>query len=691
LYHESPIDINLIKVIDSSSSFELRFASLEKTKVRLSVADSELPSLLEYNKPYNYRGVIFSIIKKSDFNIFSEPLAILYEPSLQTARRIAGALSVSAIGKTSVIQIDLRDDNPIRAKEILDKLVSVFQRQDVELKRIASLNTINFINDRLKEVSSEVDSTESEMMALKKKTLFNDVTATYDYSRLKLIGSEDNIERLLVQNEIIMMLQDYLQKPHSNRAVPVDLGIENSFLISSMRDYNNLLLQIEREKNQLAEPDKNIIINDLRRRANEVKSNILEILGNIKSENDKKISINKEKAKTHLSTLSDLPEIEKRIKYIQTQGAIKKELYLYLLKRKEEIGITSATFVSNYDAIDSASASFIPVEPRVNNIRNFSVLIGLVIPILLIYIIDLFNDKVTLREQIIKRVDLPIAGEVSHVASPASFVFSQSRSLVAEQFRILRSNLKFLFRGDEDAKVILISSTISGEGKSFVSSNLAAGISLADKKVALLLFDLRKLNSSPVIDRLVESTSPKGITNFLIGQVDDFRLLKVNDASYPNLDIYPAGPIPPNPAELLLGTKMKSLFDCLRNEYDFIIVDSAPAGLVSDAFILQEFADITLYIIRQQYTLLKQLDFISDLNETNKLKNLSLVVNDVKMGGRYGYYGYNYGYGYGYAFSYKYGYINSKSKYGGYYLTDEASNIKNGHFSSFLKLIGIKK
>lgn len=681
LYLESPVGMKVLQVKDSSVAFEIRFKKFNESFafIDLSFNKKGLPDKIKYDIPVTYLGITFVLKKRSNFTEFEEPISIQYEPPVQTARKISGALSVGAVGKTSVIQIDIKDDNPFRAKEILDKLVIVFQKQDVEMKRIASLNTIRFINDRLGEVASEVDTSEAQIMSIKKKTLFNDIASTYDYSKARMIMSDDQADKLIVENEVINMLEEYIKNPKNDgRIVPVDLGIESSFLGTYLREYNNLNLTYEKERAQLVTPGNSKILSDIQLRLRELKYNVLEILKNLKQENKRKIDISKAKSKVFMETLVELPELEKKLKNIQTQATIKKELYLYLLKRKEEIGITSATFVSSYEPIDAAAASFTPVEPKTSNIRNFSMLIGLVVPILIIYLIDLFNDKVTLRDQILKKIDLPIAGEVSHVANPEKFVFSQSRSLVAEQFRILRSNLGFLFKGLENSKVILISSTISGEGKSFVSSNLAAAISVADKKVALLLFDLRKLNSSPVIDAMLQGKNSRGITNYLIGQVQNFSELKVIDEAYPNLHVYPAGPIPPNPAELLLSHNMHSLFKKLRDEYDFIVVDSAPAGLVSDSFILQEHVDITLYIIRQQYTLLKQLDFIAELCETRKLRNVSIVVNDVKMGGRYGYYGYNYGYGYSYSYKYGYGYgKNGVYGVGGYYTDVDKSALKD--------------
>ncbi len=672
LFDDSPFSFEVLGVKDSLASYEIKFKRFDNRYAYLdpSLVKNGYPEKIEFGKPVSLNGLELLIKQKMGVTAFDEPITIYYEPSIQTARRIAGAMGVSAVGKTSIIQIDLRDDNPIVAREILNTLVRVFQDQDVEMKRVASINTIVFINERLNEVSAELDSAEGKIAMLKKKALYNDVALASDVYLKKILGNEDESKRVEVQLELLKMLEDYFtNNKNGGRVVPNDLGIENGFLTNALREYNSVQLLYERDKAQLNNNSDNKILADYQLRIREIRYNIIEIIQSIKNSLAQKIQKNAQLVNKYNTEFSALPEIDKEIKNIQTQVLIKKELNLYLLKRKEEIGITSATFVSNYEPIDAANASFVPVEPKADNIRNFSILIGLIIPIVIIYLLDLFNDKVTLRDQILKKLDTPIAGEVSHVANPAAFVFNQSRSLVAEQFRIMRTNLSFLFKGNPDSKVILISSTISGEGKSFVSSNLSAAISVMDKKVALLLFDLRKANVAPVIDNILKQKSSKGITNYLIGQTDAFSELYVTDDGYPSLHIYPSGPIPPNPAELLLSNRMKLLFDYLRQNYDYIVVDSAPAGLVSDAFILQEFADITLYIIRQQFTLLKQLEFISELTESGKLNNVSIVVNDVTMGGRYGYYGYNYGYGYSYSYKYGYGYkyLGKGNKDGGYY------------------------
>lgn len=679
LYYDSPVSFDLIKVADSSATLQVRFKKFSNKYAYIDkeLNDNSLPDSIAYGKLTEVRGFEFAVTKKFEFGAFNEPISFIYEPSIVTARNILSSLSVAAVGKTSVLQLELRDDNPVRAKEILNQIVKVFKEQDIETKRIASINTVAFINDRMRDVIDELDSAESRILSLKSGTDLGDVDMATGYYRDRLLKAEEKNTQIAMQLELVKMLSEYMHNGSKNtlRPVPVDLGIENSFLNAALKQYNDLALAYERDKEQLTLNPDNKILADYSNRIKEIKYNIDEILKNIKLDFQRKLEDGRNKIELSRKQLTLLPETDRQLKNMQTQVAIKKELYFYLLKRKEEVGITSATFTSSYEAIDAASASNYPVEPKVSNIRNFSILIGLIIPIFIIYLIDLLNDKITVREQVQKKLNLPIAGEVSHVANPSKFVFNQNRSLVAEQFRILRSNLAFLFKGIENSKVVLISSTVSGEGKSFVSTNLAAALSLSEKKVALLLFDLRKSNIPPALEQVILSKSSKGITNYLIGQTDDIAGIHVVDEGYPSLHVYPSGPIPPNPAELLLSPNTGKLFEYLRNNYDFVIVDSAPAGLVSDAFILQQYVDATLYIIRQRFTLLKQLDFIDEIYHTEKLKNISLVVNDVTMGGRYGYYGYNYGYGYGYSYQYVYGYGLSKKRVSNYYSNyDEGLN-----------------
>ena len=326
-----------------------------------------------------------------------------------------------------------------------------------------------------------------------------------------------------------------------------------------------------------------------------------------------------------------------------------------MLNKKEETNITTSSTVSNYVQLAPAFSSPVPFEPKTGNIRMFTLLLGLIIPVLIIYLIDLMNDKLTTKEDITKKTNLPIVGEVSHVDKAlGTVVVNQSRNIIAEQFRIMRSNLQFLFKvNDHSNKTILITSSISGEGKSFISLNLAAVLSLSGKKVALLEFDLRKMRSTRYAG---ENQNSKGITNYLIGQVNDHRDIITHIDHYPDLHIYRSGPIPPNPGELVMGERVEQLIQTLKKEYDYLVIDSAPVGLVSDSYALVNYSDTVIYVLRQRYTFKRQIELVDEIAQSGKLKNVALVVNDVQLGGKYGYYGYGYGYGYGYIYRYGFGY-----------------------------------
>jgi capsular exopolysaccharide synthesis family protein len=304
--------------------------------------------------------------------------------------------------------------------------------------------------------------------------------------------------------------------------------------------------------------------------------------------------------------------------------------------------------------VDKAYANKIPVEPNTRNIRLMAILIGLALPALIIFAMELLNDKVNTRYDIERLTDAPILGEIGHAFSENALVVSRtSRSMVAEQFRSIRSNLQYILEREEKP-VILVTSSFSGEGKSFVSTNMGAVMALAGKKTVILEFDIRK---PKVLSGLGLAKSP-GITNYIVGNAE-LAELPVQVPDYPDLFVISCGPVPPNPAELLLDPKITDLFSWLKNQFDVVIIDTAPIGMVSDAMTLAQFADNSLYIVRQEYTFKKQIGLIDEIYHDKRLPKLSLILNDVKMKAGYGYYGYGrYGYGKGYGDGY---YINDEN------------------------------
>ena len=302
------------------------------------------------------------------------------------------------------------------------------------------------------------------------------------------------------------------------------------------------------------------------------------------------------------------------------------------------------------------------IGPTSSVLYSIAVILGLGIPILLIFIKDLLNDRISTKEDVVLSSNVPVIGEISHYnLKNNAIIASNSRGILAEQFRLLRTNLQYFSPDNDLGKgIILITSTMKGEGKTFISMNLGSIVALSGKKTILLEFDLRK----PRVSKALGIENEAGISTYLTTTVDIHNLVKPI-AGTENLWILPSGPVPPNPAELLLNKKVNLLFAELAKEYDYIIIDTPPIGIVSDARILSKFSDINFYIIRQRYTLKNQMEFIDTLFTKKTLSNMALIVNDVVNEGKNSYYGYgkeNYIYGGYYGYAYGYGYNDDDKK-----------------------------
>lgn len=347
-------------------------------------------------------------------------------------------------------------------------------------------------------------------------------------------------------------------------------------------------------------------------------------------------------------------------KEISRQQGIKEQLYLFLLQKREESAITKASTIGGSQSIDPAKSSGLPVSPNKSSMYRMAVILGLGIPIGLIYLKDYLNNRIITRQQVANVTDCPLLGEISHDTNKERrFVVgsSNNRSILAEQYRILRTNVQFLL-GDKINPVIMVTSSVAGEGKTYNSMNLSAVFAVSGKRTVMVEMDLRK----PKISSSLNLGNVQGITHYLMGQATMSEIV-IPLPEVENLFIVPAGIIPPNPAELILDPKLKELLSYLKANYDIVVIDMAPVGLVSDARIIGQYVDATVYIIRQRFTFLRHLNMINEMYENKVLPNLGIVTNDVKLKGRESYYGY-YGYGYGYGYTYNYNYGSKKEKKG---------------------------
>jgi tyrosine-protein kinase Etk/Wzc len=319
-----------------------------------------------------------------------------------------------------------------------------------------------------------------------------------------------------------------------------------------------------------------------------------------------------------------------------------------LMGEKEKTSIALAANIRNSRTLEPAIPNGNPVRPNGRNAKLLAIVIGLILPALFIFILEVLNDKVTSRNDIERLTAATVLGEVGHSYNRQNLIVTQNnRGVVAEQFRIIRSNLQYVINHVEKP-VILISSSFSGEGKSFISTNVGAVMALAGKKTIILEFDIRK----PKILSHLEMPKKPGLTNYLLGKIK-LEDVPVKVEGIDNFYVFPCGPVPPNPSELLLDPQLEEMFAYLKANFDVVIMDTAPVGMVSDALTLSRYADCTLYIVRQGRTYKKQIGLIDDFYRSQKLPKISIVLNDVNLRTSYGYYGYGrYGYGYGYGSGY---------------------------------------
>ena len=386
---------------------------------------------------------------------------------------------------------------------------------------------------------------------------------------------------------------------------------------------------------------------------------------------EKRSNVSQQQLRAMPVKVKELAEIKRQVETYQG-------LFKLFTQKKEETAITMASEIPNSAIIDKSIPNQNPVKPDRRTIQIMAILIGIAIPGLIIFISEVLNDKVTTRFDIEKITGTPILGEIGHSFSDDTLVVNKTtRSMVAEQFRIIRSNLQYVLNKKEKA-VIMTTSSFSGEGKSYISTNMGAVLALAGKRTIILEFDIRK---PKVLSGLGMPKGP-GITNYLVGKSTDLEQLIRPVNGYDNLFVLGCGPVPPNPAELLLDPRLGQMFDWLKAHFDIVLIDTAPVGMVSDAMTLGKFADCTLYLVRQGHTFKKQIALIDEFYQDGKLPKVSIIINDVKMKPGYGYYGYGrYGYGYGYG-------------YGSYY--EEETRPDNflerliGRFD-FRKMLGIKK
>jgi capsular exopolysaccharide synthesis family protein len=522
--------------------------------------------------------------------------------------------------------------------------MAAYQAATIEDKNAKTQQQLAFVDRELDTVSSQLDSINTVFVRfVKENAAFDLQTQSSNYLAQIVEGTKDRTTQQELLNKAYQIETGLLAK-NTTVKVPSSLGLEDPTLNKMVDAYNTA--QLERKSLLETTTPENIAVKRNDEIIDQLQRNILTNLNGIKTALRSNIeSIDRLSGTAH-SQLRVMPEKQKTMADIEMQKQSKLAVLNNLLDKREEFAIELSSTISNIKVLQDAVPNGTPIKPNRRNIQILAALIGLVLPALFIFVLELMNDKVTTRYDIERLTVANILGEVGHSYGKDNLVATHhNRSVVAEQFRIIRSNLQYVLN-HISKPVIMVTSSFSGEGKSFNSTNIGAVMALAGKKTIILEFDIRK----PKILSHLNIPKKPGLTNYLLGKLD-VESLPVPVEGVNNLYVMACGPVPPNPAEILLDEKIGELFDWLRKNFDTIIMDTAPVGMVSDAMTLSKYANATLYIVRQGHTFKKQIGMIDEFHTEGKLPKISIILNDIKVRTGYGYYGYGrYGYGHGYGY-----------------------------------------
>ena len=575
---------------------------------------------------------------------------------MKVAKGYCNNLSIVPTSKTtSVAVISLKSSSLQCGRDFINQLLETYNRNTNNDKNEIARKTAEFIDERIQIISKELGSTEANLEAFKRNAGITDLTSD---AQIALSGSAE-YEKKRVGNQTQINLLNDLRKYLSGdeyEVLPGNIGLQDAALTGAVERYNEMLIERKRLLRTSTESNPTIVNLDTSLRA--MKLNVQVTLDRtLQGLLITKADLDRE-ASRYSRRISDAPGQEREYVSISRQQEIKAGLYLMLLQKREENAIALAATANNAKIIDDAIADENPVSPKDMVIYLIAFILGVGIPVGIIYLINLTKFKIEGRTDVEKLTSVPIVGDIplTDEKQGAIAVFENQNNLMSETFRNIRTNLQFMLENDK--KVILVTSTVSGEGKSFISANLAISLSLLGKKVVIVGLDIRKPGLNKVFNIPRKEV---GITQYLANPEKNLMdLVQLSDVSK-NLYILPGGTVPPNPTELLARDGLDKAIEMLKKNFDYVILDTAPVGMVTDTLLIGRVADLSVYVCRADYTHKNEYTLINELAENNKLPNLCTVINGLDLKRRkYGYY-YGYGkygkyYGYGKRYGYGYGY-----------------------------------
>lgn len=637
LYRDSPIRVVWHTKNEEEEVITLVITNIEETGFEVKVNDAP-KQLGVYGSELQSSAGTFTVHRIATTEL--ESIKVEVFPRAALVRAFQERLSITPSSKTaSVLELSMVGRVPSKAADFLNTLVKQYNNESIKDNNFIAENTARFISERLDLIASELGSVESKVQGYKNVNELANMEAELQV----YLQNQTVFEKQVIENEtninIITSLIGHISQSKPDELVPGGMLRYDAGLESLISEINKMIM--EKQRLSVSATTENTTYVELQEQIRSLKANLVSSLRrSLESLQIIKNDYKRQEASVQ-SKLSEVPRQEREFRAIAREQKVIESLYMFLLQKREETNISLAAKDTKAKVIDEAIVSTKPVAPRTLIILLASLIIGGIIPFVYIYIKNLLDTKIKNRFDVIEHSNVPFLGDIPTSESSGKLIEVNSRSSAAEAVRIVRTNLDFILseQVDDACKVIFVTSTVSGEGKTFVSANIAATFSLSGKKVLLMGLDLR----NPKLYEYLKVHS-LGVSNYISANnssIHDY-ILKVD--GYTNFNVLSSGSIPPNPTEILMSKKFQQLFKELKASYDYIIVDTAPVSLVTDTLIISQYADATVYVVRANKIDKEMLRIPNELYRDKKLKNMALVLNDSDVTKGYGY-GYGYGYG----------------------------------------------
>jgi capsular exopolysaccharide synthesis family protein len=593
-------------------------------------------------------------------NFIKVPFQLVVQNPQAVARSYSSRLKVDwAEQGSGVINLSLTGTNPQKEVDFLRELIHTYQDLDLERKNEAATRTIDFIRSQLAAIQDSLRTVEVQLQRFGGSTRMKDMST--DAQRLygKLEAFEIQKAELLIRQNYFQYLTEYMRQGAGRMdqvILPSSMGIDDPILSSVL----SKMVELQTDIKLMLDPEQpsNPLVQQKLARIGEMKRDVEEAVRTLKSTDKIKMDFIERQLRAAEIQLSSLPVSERQLIAVQRNYSLLENLYVFLMQKLSEAGISKASNTSDILPVNPPVAGG-AISPKPTQNYTTAAIFGLAIPLIIFVLFELINSKVQSKEDIDKMTTIPFIGGVGHNETKTNLtVRDRPKSGVAESFRAMRSNLNY-FTGNKTPQVFMVTSSISGEGKTFTTINLSTVFALSGKKTLIVGADMRR----PKIFEDFGCSNEKGLSTYLSGLHELDQVVQLTDID--NLFLVSGGPVPPNPSELLLTDRFSAFIRAALEQFEFVIIDTPPLALVTDAFVISKYVDHTVFVLRQNFSPKQFIRSIDEYYRSGKIKSISILLNDIYKSGLG--YGYGQGYAYHYGYSYGYGYGSNRKNNQGYY------------------------